>query len=784
MPTTRPRRLLLVIALVPALLTGLVVWLGLLGTVSAPAAAAGLGVLLLTLVAMALGVLALEGPILSHLHSHTPPQSQGLQSPRHTNPPRDATAMARPSRPSVPARPQPGPEPLGHRPRGMLPEERGEVHRRSTPAAVASGPTRLIAGMGHELRTPLTAIAGFADLLAEYRVDDVHHEYVENIRHAAHDLLHLVNEMLDYASIESGTLRVDFREFELYDLIGSVVSLLGPGATDKGLDTFLYIDPEVPMRIDGDPLRLRQVIINLLGNAIKFTERGHVSLEVRCYRDGEQNRLQVEIHDTGPGLVSGQVENAFQPFTQGQAGGFPAMPGTGLGLAVSREIVTRLGGEIGHHPHGDQGSTFWFTLPCRSSASSPYYASQSLKGEEVLIYDTETQRAEYTRALLEGWGAQVRVTETVPDFMAQVDRADARYILYYLSQNEIDTNLQFSMERLSRTSAIKAFMHRGTYSEAPSPISGVLHLSSTLLPNHLFHYLHEASRAADTTSIRPLHARPAARGNLSGKTILVADDDAVNRRLLQVYVSRNRAHFVPARDGQEAVDKSRSGVDAVIMDIHMPRLNGIEAMRAIRQHSGAPPVVALTAHSGEDSAPRYRRLGFQSCLAKPVTEQELIETLVGVMAGQPTAITSSPAETRPAPVLQEPATTPPVDLDRAIEIAGGNRELAHELYNMLLVDLRTKRRQLRSLRGDRDRDALKALVHKVCGGAKFCAVWRVADSAARLESALAEPGGAELATQLTAELLAGIDELLTGPNPYLEHPRQHSASIDPLSGRP
>lgn len=774
MAPIRPVRVLLVVALVPALLSGLVVWFGLLGTVSAPAATAGLGVLLLTLVATALGVLALEGPILRRLQGTAPRP----QVPRHTDPPRDASAMARPSRACVPARPQPDPEPLGHHPRGMLPEDPGAVHRRSTPAAVASGSTRVIAGMGHELRTPLTAIAGFADLLAEYRIDDVHREYVENIRHAAHDLLHLVNEMLDYASIESGTLRVTSSEFELYELAGSVVDLLSPGAIDKGLDVFLYIDPEVPTHLHSDPLRLKQVLLNLLGNAIKFTQHGHVALELRCYRDGPDHRLQVEVHDTGPGIAPAQVDHVFHPFSQGQSTGVAGIPGTGLGLAVTREIVTRLGGEVGYHPHGDQGSTFWFTLPCHSREDPPYYAGRSLKGQAALIYDTEPERAEYTCALVEGWGGHATVTDTMPDFMGHLDRTDYRYILYYLSQNEVDTNLQFSMERLSRTAAIKVFMHRGSYSEAPSPISGVLHLSSTLLPNHLLHYLWEAARAADTTSIRPLDPGFAPKGDLSGKSILVADDDPVNRRLLEVYVSRNRGRFIPARDGQEAIDKSRGEVDAVIMDIHMPRVDGIEAMRAMQRHPHPPPVIALTAHGAQDSAAHYRRLGFHSCLGKPVSEQELIETLRRVLATQTPDADPTPSAAEPARQAPRPGDLPSLDLDGAIEIAGGNRDLAHELYNMLLVDLRTKRRQLQALHPDRDREALKALAHKICGGAKFCAVRRVEDCAARLEATLAAQVEADSARGLTDELLGHIDALLAQPNPYLEGARSRTARGD------
>lgn len=284
----------------------------------------------------------------------------------------------------------------------------------------------------------------------------------------------------------------------------------------------------------------------------------------------------------------------------------------------------------------------------------------------------------------------------------------------------------------------------------------------------------EAAHAVDTDTAWPLRPPRPSTTDIAGRRILVADDDPVNRRLLQAYVIRSHGVFIGAVDGQEAIEKSRTGVDVVITDIHMPRADGVAVMRAIRQCPNAQPVIALTAEAGHGLAGRYRRLGFEACLAKPVSEKALLETVLRALERSHWVSGEADVSSIPLAKLPRYAELPIVDTQKAIEIAGGNRALAHELYDMLLADLRSKRRPLQS-RSGHDPRQLRELAHEICGGARFCGARRVEACATHLESALKKERPYPSISRLSSELLAAVDELLAAPNPYLDTPDEKSS---------
>ena len=611
-----------------------------------------------------------------------------------------------------------------------------------------SAKSRFLANMSHELRTPMNAIIGFADLLSEFEVNEPHGEYVTTIRRSASDLLILINEILDYSKIESGELRIEACEFNIYELIDDIINLLSPSAYRKNLDLLLFIDPDIPLELITDPLRLKQAIINLVSNAIKFTHKGYVSLELHHRHVGPpQNRhyLEFRIIDTGVGIDEHDSDTVFKPFAQIDDSLTREYSGTGLGLSITKYFIERLSGEIGYSSKPHKGSTFWFTIPLVSKAPKLYHKIHPLERLPVLVYDRHPVRASYTRELLRTWGLRVKCTNKVDTFIDEYNSNTFKLILYYLNQNDVDTDLQISINKLSGTGRVsKFFMHNSDFHEDRYSNTGYIHLSNVIAPHLLFAHIYNRTMLprgqAPTGSGVEQRFSAYHHHDLEQLTILIADDNEINQHLLQVYIARNNGNFIIAHNGQEAIEWCRmKDVDAVMMDVHMPKVDGILAMKTIKSIHPDLPIIAVTADAGTENLKNYLNCGFDSCLTKPVTEKNMVSTILTVTSA--TQVHATPQRADRSVTEPEAAKTeiPIVDLDKAVKISGGNKQLAHELFTMLIADLKHKRTQL-SVHEQPQLEHLKELAHKIRGGAKYCAAERVQITASRLEEAAGEEG--------------------------------------------
>lgn len=623
---------------------------------------------------------------------------------------------------------------------------------------------RLLSLVSHELRTPLNAIVGFAELLRNEPDGEVHAEFAETIRRAARDLSQRIDGILDYASIEAGELSVECRSIPFYDLLAGTLALVRPTALDKGLDVYLYIDPQVPETLTTDPYRLRQALINLLVNAIRFTPRGHVALEVHRYADPAGQRIQIEVHDTGPGIPPGQDDILVWPQGPRTRNGAPKGSGIGLGLAVAREIVTRLGGQIGHQPREHGGTTFWLNLPCEMPRTPLYFQRKVLTPTRVLVYDAQPVRGDYTRWLLEGWGLDAVLTDSLEAFRGRLAEESFGFVFYFLDRDEVDSGLRVSVDHLAATEAVTVFMHARPYANRPAPASGFLHLSQGILPHHLHHCLYEAQHASDTTQIRVPEPPGVSPERLDGLRILVADDNPVNRRLLEAYITRNRGQCISAASGREAVDCADDTIDAVIMDIQMPEMDGPTALKILKTERPDLPVIAFTADADGDAGRRFLDMGFDACIGKPFSERHMLDALSQARNA------SDPSATR----AERSGESVPRDLQvihttRAIEAAGENRPLAQELYDMFVTDLASHHEALGRETPEAG-PALSELAHRIAGGARFCAAERVYDAAFRLETASREGADGTAIARLKGALSAAVSEVLETPNPYRRPP--------------
>ncbi len=638
---------------------------------------------------------------------------------------------------------------------------------------VSLAKSRFLANMSHELRTPMNSIVGFTDLISEYKVDAAHNDYVSTIARSAADLLILINEILDYSKIESGELKIDKCEFNLYELVDDIISLLSKSAYEKNIDFLLYIDPNIPTIIHSDPLRIKQAIINLLSNAIKFTNMGYVALEISLKKGGDhpEGYYEFKVIDTGIGIADKEKRRIFDPFTQADDSLSRQTTGTGLGLSIAKYFIEKLGGGIRFESKTNVGSTFTFTIPYVDCDATPYYLQNPLDSHSVLIYDRNEKRAEYTENMLTTWGLKPTTTSTIEKFMKELPLPKHKLVFYFLNQNNIDTDLQISINHIpDATDATIVFLHNDNYYEDLSSATNFLHFSNIILPNALYSAIIEEIAneppAADTetspitreTGIHRLQ-------NLEGITVLLADDNEINQHLLEVYITRNDGVHVVARDGEEAINAVENhDIDIVIMDVHMPNIDGLQATAKIKSKHPDLPIIAVTADANPENLNNYLKSGFNACLTKPVIEKKLIMTILEALTTP--GISNQDASSKPSRESSSDKQMKIVNIEKAIKISGGNKQLSHELYKMLVADLKTKRSQLATHYEKLHFKEIKEIAHKIHGGAKYCAAEKLQFHASKVESAINEDTDGKYVGRLLEQLSRAITEILALDNPY------------------
>ncbi|NEU13579.1 response regulator [Methylobacterium sp. BTF04] len=516
-----------------------------------------------------------------------------------------------------------------------------EALSRAEAANVAK--SRFLATVSHEFRTPLNGILGMADLVLDTGLDAEQRTYVEAVRTSGKALLTLIDGILDFSRIEAGRLDLAAEPFDLAGIAEGVVELLAPRAQDKGIEIALDIADDIPRSVIGDADRVRQILVNLAGNAIKFTSEGGVGVEVR--RDGDA--IVLSISDTGPGIPEARIPILFEEFEQGDGSASRRHEGTGLGLAITRRLVTRMGGRIEATSQVGRGSTFMVSLPL-TTADATTSPSASLSGRQVMIVAASPFQAPYLARRLARSGASALVVPTVEaglDTLAGipfdaiiVDRALGDVAVRSLAVEAKRCGVRCSLVLLSP-------FDRREFG-APGAAGFDSYLVKPVRTRSLFDRLLEPARAAEPhpeiaarTAEFPL-ADPVGTESTagvpsnSGTRVLLAEDNPINALLATKALERIGATVMHARDGLEALallaESVRTGeaFDLALIDIRMPGLDGLETARRIRiveAAAGVRPLhlVALTANAGRDDERAAREAGFDGFLAKPLNLRAL-----------------------------------------------------------------------------------------------------------------------------------------------------------------
>lgn len=520
--------------------------------------------------------------------------------------------------------------------------------------------TDFLANMSHEIRTPLNGVIGMLGLLAQMPLSERQREYVDTIRKSSEQLLLVINDVLDVAKIEAGQLSLEPIPFDIATHTNDVVETFVAEAARKGLEMIVHYTPGMPTRVVGDPGRYRQIVTNLIGNAMKFTTRGYVMVDVGLVRQ-EQGRgvFRVRVTDTGVGIPAGKVRSVFERFAQVDASTTRKYGGSGLGLAITRELVKMMGGDITVESVEGKGSTFSFTLDLLLDNTLavdrvPLPSAEILRGLKVLAVDDGKVNRQILREILESVGAAVAEADSGAAVLARLDRGEAYDLILVDNRMPDYDGLALGREIQKRSGAMLAVHtsigQRGDalrFEEAgfaayvlkpftPTELIEVLCLARSRLlapgaakarfaPGIITrHMLHELKENGGARSL-PLKA--------DYGEVLVVEDDRVNQNVLGAILGRLGAHAVVAENGREAVEMVKGKpYGLVLMDMNMPVMNGPDAARAIREMElaagrAATPIIALTANAMKEHREACLAAGMHDYLTKPVTVEKLQQVL-------------------------------------------------------------------------------------------------------------------------------------------------------------
>jgi len=635
--------------------------------------------------------------------------------------------------------------------------------------------SEFLANMSHEIRTPMNGVIGFTELLGKTQLTDEQDDFVNTIRSSASNLLTIINDILDFSKIESGKLNIENINFSLDDVMDEIITMFAPMAYQKDIELIYHPSSKLPENISGDPSRIRQILINLISNAVKFTQTGHVIIRVLVETQANKEEIiRFTVTDTGMGLDEISKQRLFTAFTQADTSISRNFGGTGLGLVISRKLAELMNGEIGFESNLNKGSSFWFTVPLSSNQTTLINVENSSEFK-VILFESIDQHKIASRALLNSLGIVTIETgriEKIPDFIAADTNHEIMGIVAGINRSNLknSTLLKNLHKTLQQTgipyiTLASIFDINDAQDLTRTGFKKIIYrCSRTSLIKNLIQNTFSANKE-ETSMTKDDVTESVNTPNLSHLHVLLVDDNKINLKLAKTLLELQGIQVVTAEDGKEAVEYAKHQYfHLIFMDLHMPKLNGFSAAKEIRKTNNPckqTTIVALTANAMPEEQLQVFDSGMNDILLKPITEQQLLDVFTRWIDTDKAITSNIQNETTPATQI--------FNTELGIELAGGNEQLANELFPMLISELPTHRENLLLAKQENNTDDLKKHIHKLHGGTKYCGVPDLLESSATFENILDLKDYEKIDATL-GRVISSIDNLLEFYQDSYQHP--------------
>ncbi len=599
--------------------------------------------------------------------------------------------------------------------------------------------SEFLANMSHEIRTPLSGIIGFTELLQDTKLSSQQKDYSSTIHKSSKHLLAIINDVLDLSKIEAGKTEIATSQFNLIDIIEDIINLLSTSALEKNIELFYRIEANVPTIIHSDPFRIHQIITNLIGNSIKFTDSGYVYLQVAKGELGNtENSIKFTVSDTGLGMSSTVKKRLFKAFTQADTSITRRFGGTGLGLVISRKLTMLMHGEIGFDSTEGEGSTFWFSVPIKGEISEK--KNSELYGKNVAFISNHFIAQQTYKTLFNSWGCTVNNYSL--DNMQNLAEIESEndIIVTFVSSKEINsittTHIgEFSLTKPSllvastRSHSELRNLHQHLFNNAAFTSEKVEIIKQKLI--------NSLDKETEESGIDTSNEVSDTSNNWSNINIMIVDDNDVNLRLAEIILHKHKARVTTAHSGAQAINFANlNSYDLIFMDLHMPGLDGYETTQKIRETTpgNQPVIIALTANAMPQEKEKVIQSGMNGILIKPVNDNIFQKVIEQWVLKEPinTSKSLEVNNNESAEIIENSIFS----IELAKEFTGNNKELAYELFGMLRAELDNYRKAIISAADNNDLTELRNQVHKLHGASRCCGTTELKEVSSRIENFL------------------------------------------------